>query len=163
MCGKQEPFDQTARYVLSFLGKKDNAIGWVIKNRYIKNGKNMGSYLLVFIGAGLGGMFRYALWMLNKATSFIPVGTLLANVAGCFCAGIMLAYMQKASIDRRLYLFLMPGFLGGFTTFSAFSVETLGLMQSGQIFGAVFNIVISVCGSLCMALVGYAAAKNFLL
>ncbi len=118
--------------------------------------------LLVFVGAGFGGMCRFALAGLNKSAKLLPLGTVLANVVGCFCAGIVLAYVQKESMDKRVYYFLMPGFLGGFTTFSAFSGETVVLLQQGHVVAACLNIGISVVGGLCATVIGYVMAKNML-
>lgn len=118
--------------------------------------------LLVFVGAGFGGMCRFALAGCNKSAKLLPLGTLLANLLGCFCAGILLAYVHKESLDKRLYYFLMPGFLGGFTTFSAFSGETVVLLQQGHVMGACLNIGISVVGGLCATGIGYAMAKHML-
>ncbi len=118
--------------------------------------------LLVFVGAGVGGMCRFAFSGLNKSLKWLPLGTVLVNVVGCFCAGIVLAYVHKECMDKRVYYFLMPGFLGGFTTFSAFSGETVVLLQQGHVTGACVNIAISVVGGLCATALGYAVVKNML-
>jgi CrcB protein len=88
-------------------------------------------WMLVGVGAALGGMLRLAFaqqW--NQATSVIPVGTLMANVLGGLLMGLVMGWSGHMSAEWRW--FLATGFLGGLTTFSTFSAETVTLLQMGR-------------------------------
>lgn len=112
--------------------------------------------ILIFFGAGLGGIFRY--WMASLTYLFLgrqfPYGTLLVNVSGCFLMGFLFSILSERldSIAPQLRSFLLVGFLGGYTTFSTFSIETLNLVENGEWFYAGLNIFLSV--GLCMLAVG---------
>lgn len=110
--------------------------------------------LLIFFGAGLGGVFRF--WISNGAYLLLgrqfPYGTLVVNVTGSFLMGFLYILILERfdAIGQPLRAFLLIGFLGGYTTFSAFSMETLILIEGGELFRAVLNISLSV--SLCILL-----------
>jgi CrcB protein len=107
--------------------------------------------ILVALGGALGSVCRYKLgaFVLHQsaATQF-PVGTFTVNVAGCLIAGLLAGlgeHFNFLTADVRLLVF--TGFLGGFTTFSAFGVETIGLVERGQWAMAVLYVLLSVlCG-----------------
>jgi CrcB protein len=107
---------------------------------------------LVFLGAGMGGVSRYALGRLLMQPTFLPfsVGTLGVNLLGAFCAGLLFALMGAAWLrNHALGLFCMTGFLGGLTTFSAFTAEGMGLLQSNFPL-ALLHAVVHVFGCLAM-------------
>jgi CrcB protein len=117
---------------------------------------------LLWIGAGgaLGAILRYASvagvqHLLGSAHRW-PWGTLVVNVVGSFAAGALLGWLSSmASPPSMARPFLMVGVLGGFTTFSAFSVESLGMLQAGR-FSAVFAYALaSVVGCVLAALIGF--------
>jgi CrcB protein len=89
-------------------------------------------YLIVFIGAGIGGALRHAV-NVGAARLFgygFPLGTLFVNIAGSFLIGLLAGYFAfRPGIDQHLRLFLTTGILGGFTTFSAFSLDTALLVE----------------------------------
>jgi CrcB protein len=89
-------------------------------------------YLAVAIGSALGGMLRFAIagWVTRQAGGVFPWGTLAVNVAGCALIGVLAALFTPPERGFPWRLFLLPGFCGGFTTFSAFSLETLGLWRT---------------------------------
>jgi CrcB protein len=118
------------------------------------------AYLLVAIGSGLGGAAR--LWvstLVSRGTgTAFPWGTLAVNVLGCLVVGILAALFEPASplhVRQDLRVLLVVGVLGGFTTFSAFSLETLLLVQRGAVVAAVAYVVVSVTLSLLVAAAAY--------
>ena len=89
--------------------------------------------LLVFLGAGLGGVARFGVGRLMAASSSsFPWGTLLINVSGSLLITWFAATLQSRGLSQNWQLFLMVGVCGGYTTFSAFSAETLKLIQDGR-------------------------------
>lgn len=110
--------------------------------------------LLIFFGAGLGGVFRYwfsnvIYWLLGRQ---FPYGTLVVNATGCFLMGLLFAIIMERfnGTGPQLRSLLLIGFLGGYTTFSSFSIETLNLFESGAWLSACLNILVSV--TLCILL-----------
>lgn len=89
-------------------------------------------WILVGLGGAAGSMLRYGMQKLMPAQSF-PYGTFAANLAGCLLIGIFWAFYQKSLMGNSSRLLLMTGFCGGFTTFSAFTLESVQLLQSGRI------------------------------
>lgn len=118
------------------------------------------SYALVAIGSALGGMARYGVGHLvaSPAGSF-PWATLLVNVSGSFLIGGLAAALDAD--DRAAREFLMVGMLGGFTTFSAFSLQTLELLQAGKIAQAAGNVGLTVVLCLIAVWLGYLAVRAF--
>lgn len=109
--------------------------------------------LLIFVGAGCGGIFRYwisnvSYWLLGRQ---FPYGTLVVNVSGCFLMGILFVFLLERfnGFGPQLRSLLLIGFLGGYTTFSSFSIETLNLFENGALLSAIVNILLSVI--LCLA------------
>ena len=93
-----------------------------------------------------------------------PWPTLSANVLGCLIAGTLGTWlMAKVSVSEYAQLFLITGVLGGFTTFSAFSLDTLRLAESGQWSLASVNVLANLVGSLLAVLAGWWFAKAFLI
>ncbi len=93
------------------------------------------SYLIVFFGAGVGGVFRQALGLtVTKALgSGFPYGTLLINVTGSAIMGLVIGVFEARNIQGNdLRLFLTTGILGGYTTFSTFSLDSVTLWERGQ-------------------------------
>jgi CrcB protein len=112
---------------------------------------------LVFLGGGIGSLLRIGVYHLARLwlpPSF-PFGTFLVNVLGGLAAGRVAGAMLQRSAGGAdpLYLFVMTGVLGGFTTFSAFSVDALLLWQRGELHAAAIYVLASVL----LALVGVAA------
>src|SRR5271163_699828 len=104
-------------------------------------------YLIVFLGGGLGAALRHGVNLLAArfAGTGFPYGTLLINVAGSLAMGLIAEYFAlKAGLPQRWRLFLTTGILGGFTTFSAFSLEAALLYERGQLAGAALYVVASV-------------------
>lgn len=112
----------------------------------------MNRYLLVMLGAALGGLARYAAGsaVLQRFTSrfpenVFPLGTLVVNVSGCFVIGLLMSiFVAKADPNPMLRLFLVTGFLGGYTTFSSFAWETFEAVEKETILIGITNVVLSV-------------------
>lgn len=113
----------------------------------------MTKFLLVFVGGGLGAMSRFMVTtaLAGKLGNF-PLGTFAANIFGSLLMGLVVGLL--AGRFESVRLFVAVGFLGGFTTFSSFSAETLALIQNGQIFAASANIIVSVVAGLAACAVG---------
>jgi CrcB protein len=118
------------------------------------------AYLLVAFGSGLGGAAR--LWLSTLvsrgAGTVFPWGTLVVNVLGCLVVGILAALFEPASplhVRQDLRVMLVVGVLGGFTTFSAFSLETLLLLQRGVVWAAVAYVATSIALCLLAAAAAY--------
>ena len=117
------------------------------------------NFFYVFIGAGLGGSIRYFCTnLINSNTTNFFLGTVTINVIGCFLAGFALFFAQKHMVSKELILFLTVGLLGGFTTFSAFSSETIMCVQKSQYWYALCNVSASFFG-IILGYVGYFVAR----
>ena len=108
--------------------------------------------LLVFAGGGLGALLRYLVTLVVAG----PLSTLLVNVVGSFAIGL-LAGLQPEGTNLRL--FLVTGLLGGFTTFSAFSIDSLALWQRGAALPAAGYVAASVALSLAAAAAAYSLVR----
>ena len=122
----------------------------------------VGGYLAVFVGAGLGGMLRHGV---NRASlaylgPAFPCGTLVVNIAGGLLMGVMAElFLVKGGSSQEFRLFLTTGFLGGFTTFSAFSLEAALMWQRSDYTALGSYIVASVLFSIAALFIGMAAAR----
>ncbi len=124
-----------------------------------------GSYIAVALGSIVGGVARYlvSVVFLSQLGGGFPWGTLFVNVTGSFIIGF---YAALTGPDGRLFVsprqrqFVMVGICGGYTTFSAFSLETLRLVQSGDIQAASLNLLVSVVGWLTAVWLGHALAAR---
>lgn len=113
-------------------------------------------WLMIAMGGALGSMLRYAAvtsitpWVVSR----FPLGTFLVNLVGSFLIGLAYVLLvERAALPSEWRLFFITGILGGFTTFSAFSLEMLQLWQQGHILQAVLYAVGSVVlGLLCVFL-----------
>jgi CrcB protein len=117
-------------------------------------------WLAVGGGAALGAWLRWGLGIALNAT-MLPMGTLIANLGGGLLMGMAMAYfMTTPSLEtaqqNELRLFIMTGFLGGLTTFSAFSAEAFNFLHKQQYAWAAVHISSHVVGSLLMTAIGFA-------
>ena len=114
-------------------------------------------------GAALGALCRWGagLW-LNARWQGFPLGTLLVNCVGGLAIGAVLFWLER-SPNELLRLLLVTGLLGGFTTFSAFSAESLILLQRGQLMLALGHTLAHVIGALACAALGFRLAQAVLL
>jgi CrcB protein len=123
----------------------------------------MGAYVAVAVGGAMGSVARF--WLAGVMTTLtgprFPWGTLLINVLGSLVIGLVAAATltpERIAMHPTMRVFLMTGVCGGFTTFSAFSLQTLELMQGGELvpaFGyAVGSVVLCVIATYCGWLLG---------
>jgi CrcB protein len=122
-----------------------------------------GSFIAVAIGATLGAWLRWGLgsW-LNARTHDLPLGTLLANLVGGFLIGIAIAaFADRTEIAPAWRLFIVTGFLGGLTTFSTFSAESVALLMRGSYAWAFTHAAAHLLGSLALTALGIATYRAF--
>ncbi len=120
-------------------------------------------YLFVFLGGGLGSIFRYGIArLLNPYTLTFPYATFLANILSCIVLGFMVSWSLKGGLNNNVKLFFLVGFCGGFSTFSTFSNETFQLFEAGQHGYALANIIVSVLLCLLAIYIGLVLGKYFI-
>ena len=113
----------------------------------------MTGYAAVFAGGGLGALLRFlSIQLAGKVfpTPF-PAGTLLVNAAGSLCIGFLYKLFEARAAPSELRLFLLTGFLGGYTTFSTYSLESARYLLGGAYKEAALNILLN--NALCLAFV----------
>ena len=120
------------------------------------------NYLLVSLGAAVGGGLRY--WVSNVTYKFLPstfpYGTLAVNLIGSFILGILIfLFDEKELITPGVRLFLAVGFCGGFTTFSSFSGENLMLLRNGQFLPLLLYTALSILLGFTAVYLGYLSTK----
>jgi CrcB protein len=111
------------------------------------------NFLLVFVGAGLGGMLRHAINMqsLRWLGPDFPWGTFIINITGSIAMGLVVGFLVHRNVPgTELRLFVATGVLGGYTTFSTFSLDTISLWERGEIATAAAYVL----GSLFLSFVG---------
>jgi fluoride exporter len=109
----------------------------------------------VMLGGFLGALTRYGIGEWIQTNKGFPLGTLLINLLGCFFLGWFLTFItNRKNIKPELTLLIGTGFIGSFTTFSTFSVETILLFQNGETAYGVLYILISIILGVLMAYFG---------
>jgi len=124
-----------------------------------------GMRILLLIGAGgfIGSICRYLVqqFIQNKLVSTFPYGKLGVNITGCFLIGLILALSLKGYVTNDWRLFLVTGICGGYTTFSAFSMESVALFRSGEMLSGFTYIAGSVLLGLLATFAGIWFTKLF--
>ena len=123
----------------------------------------MNQIVAIASGGAVGAVLRY--WVSNWVYAFsgrgFPYGTLAVNVLGSLVMGFLFVWLlERLSNDLTLRAFLLIGLLGAFTTFSTFSVETLNLIESGQLARALVNVLLSVVLCVAAAALGVLLARQ---
>ena len=111
----------------------------------------MKNYLIVFAGCGIGGALRHLVnvWVPRVAGTNFPFHTLTVNVLGSLVMGVLAGYFAlKGESSQAWRLFLTTGILGGFTTFSAFSLDTALMFERGTVGPAITYVLVSVLASI---------------
>src|SRR5471032_2925245 len=125
--------------------------------------RSMG-YLVVFLGGGIGAALRHGsnLAVARMLGTAFPYGTLLINISGSFIMGLVAAYFAfKGDASQHWRLFLTTGILGGYTTFSAFSLDAALLYERGEVGSAALYVIASVAISIAGLFAGLALVRNF--
>lgn len=122
-------------------------------------------FLIVFVGGGIGSMLRH---IVNQACSAafgtkFPYGTLAVNLAGSIAIGALAEWFAlRGHGDQHVRLFIITGVIGGFTTFSAFSLDAVLLWERGDIGGLATYVALSIAGAMLGVLFGIVILRNVL-
>lgn len=118
--------------------------------------------IAISVGASAGAVIRWLLGLaLNGLVPSIPLGTLVANLAGGYLAGLALAlFIQFPQLHPHWRLLVMTGFLGSLTTFSAFSTEVITHLQHGRPAMAAILVTLHLAGALLMTAFGFATIRS---
>lgn len=122
----------------------------------------MDRFLAVCIGSAFGGGMRYllSLWTAQEFQPNFPAATLAVNIIGSFILAVIMALGTGTTwISPTLSLALTTGVMGGFTTYSTFSYETMGQLQRGAWGMAAGNVLLTLIGCLAASFLGWAGAK----
>jgi CrcB protein len=117
--------------------------------------------LVIGLGSFIGGVSRYliTLFIQNKFLSIFPYGTLCVNILGCFLIGVIYALSDKGNVSPAWRLFLATGIMGGFTTFSSFSNETVSMLRDAEYVQAFSYVAYSVILGLAATFGGISLIK----
>ena len=122
------------------------------------------NYGIVFIGGGIGSALRYGVGRASIAMigPSYPAGTLFVNIFGCVLMGTIAGWLafRDPGMAQSAKLFLVVGVLGGFTTFSAFALDTVALWERGVTTTTVIYVLASVIGSIAALFIGLALART---
>ena len=119
--------------------------------------------MVIMLGGGLGAITRFIVstTVANKLGSHFPFGTITVNVIGSFVMGFLAIWLlEKVGLDPLWRLAIFVGFLGAFTTFSTFSMDTLNLFEQGQYFRGLLNMLLSVSLSVLAVWLGVLLGKQ---
>lgn len=120
------------------------------------------SMLIVALGGAAGSVARFLVgqWSLRQFGPAFPWGTLIVNVVGSFAIGFLVELVaRRLNASAEMRLLLVTGFLGGFTTFSAFSLDALALLERGATAAAMIYVLVSVLVSLAAVVAGLALGR----
>ena len=114
-------------------------------------------YLMIALGGALGALARFFVsgWFV------FPLGTLAVNLVGSFVMGLAYVVLTSRGLDRMMF-FAMAGFLGAFTTFSAFSLDVFKLIEAERMADAIGYVAVSVIGAVVALFIGVFLAKGLL-
>ncbi len=115
---------------------------------------------IVGLGGCLGSMMRYTLWYFFRSVNF-PTATFIVNILGSLIIGIIIGISLKdVHFSQNWKLFIATGICGGFTTFSAFSIENLQMLQAGKYLSALLYISSSIIFGIAAAWLGFKLVTN---
>jgi CrcB protein len=119
--------------------------------------------VLVGLGGALGSLARYGvgLWLTARLGPAFPYGTLTVNVTGSFAAGVLLGFGDGRGLSTSARLLLVTGFLGGYTTFSAFAAETVRLAEQQTLVAAGLNVAANLAVGFAGAALGFVLGRAY--
>jgi fluoride exporter len=120
-------------------------------------------WLLVAMGGAAGSLARFAVGLLLMPLIHrwgFPAGTMTVNLLGCFLIGLLHAVLLGRGSPDAHRFFWIAGFLGGFTTFSSFGLETMGLLRQGHHLRAMLNVLVSNVAGIALVFAGYALGSK---
>jgi len=120
-------------------------------------------YFFIFLGGGLGSTCRYLISSILVQGSGLafPFGTLIVNLLGSFFMGFFFHIFQSNIVPLEIRIMVTIGFLGGFTTFSSFSIETLNLLRNGEYKYFIINLILNNVTCLLSATLGIYLGNMF--
>ena len=118
--------------------------------------------LLVFAGGGLGAVCRFVLSQYRIFDSAPYWGTTAVNISGCFIIGLLWTILHSIQLPRSCHILCITGFLGGYTTYSAFTNDAIILIQSGMLWRGLMYIFITLVGGISGYGAGVLAARQFI-
>ena len=122
-------------------------------------------YLMIALGGSAGALSRFIVsaFINNLASASFPLGTLFLNLTGSFIIGFLFQVYQSVLVSDEIKMFLTVGFLGSYTTFSTYSLETLNMLLAHEYKSAAVNILASNILAVAMSLLGMIAARIILM
>ena len=124
----------------------------------------MNQLLAIAAGGSIGAVLRFLLssQVYNGLGRDFPYGTIVVNIIGSLLMGLLYQlFLQRYSVSPELKAALLVGLLGAFTTFSTFSIETVLLLEQGNLFKAMMNVIVSVVVCIVATWVGLLIARQF--
>lgn len=120
--------------------------------------------LLLLAGGAIGTVSRYAVSGLTHKyyDGTFPLGTLMVNLLGSLVIGLLWGIWETANISSQMRTFIFIGILGGFTTFSTYSLETLNMFREGEVKMAIVNVLANNILGILMVFAGFFAAKSLI-
>jgi CrcB protein len=120
-------------------------------------------YLLVALFGAAGSVLRYSLYLITPRFFYLnfPVSTVLTNLLGSFFIGLCISLFDKSIINENIRIYITIGLLGGFTTFSTFSMDLFNLLNKSLYIEMISYLALSVFGGVLLFFVGYKAASIF--
>jgi len=124
----------------------------------------MFKFVVIGLGGAIGTVFRYIISGLDYKFSngVFPFSTMVVNVSGSLIIGLLWGIVDRFALSPNMRMFIFIGILGGYTTFSTFSLETFNLMRDGEYHIALINIIVSVILSVGAVFLGYFISRLLL-
>ena len=121
-------------------------------------------FFVIALGGAIGTLLRYIIGGLDYRFSngVFPVSTLIINISGSFAIGFLWGGIERFAVSPNMRLFIFIGILGGYTTFSTFSLESFNLLRDGEYRIAVLNIILSNVLGICFVFLGFFAARSLM-